>query len=536
MDDSRFVSHEPCPACNSKDNLARYSDGHAFCFGCGHWDAGDGTSKDKPVTKNAAFISMTPADLPKRRLTRETCAKFGYGIGDYRGQRVQVAVYRSEDGTPVAQKIRTADKQFRIIGQGSELPLFGQHLWRSSGKKVVVCEGEIDAMSVSQAHGNKWPVVSVPNGASSAGAAVKRALPWLESFETVVFMFDMDEPGQKAAKECAALLTPGRAKIAVLPLKDASEMMMASRVSEIVNCVWEAKVYRPDGVILGEELRDRVLANQEDTDSIPYPWQSLNEMTLGIRLGEIVTLTSGTGQGKSSVCRAWQHYLIGKGQKVGVMALEENVIKTSKALMGIELRCPPQRWDQHQFGLEELEAAFDATVGSGRVVLYDHFGSTDTENLLSRVRYMVRSCGCSHVFLDHLSIVVSGIGDGDERRLIDNTMTRLRSLVEELQFCLFVVSHLTRPPGTGTAHEEGGSTSLRQLRGSGAIGQLSDIVIGLERNQQDEENKDITRLRVLKNRWTGETGLSSVLRYDRLTGLLSETAFIEEPSSDDAPF
>lgn len=31
-----FVKHEPCPKCGSKDNLARYSDGSGYCFGCGY--------------------------------------------------------------------------------------------------------------------------------------------------------------------------------------------------------------------------------------------------------------------------------------------------------------------------------------------------------------------------------------------------------------------------------------------------------------------------------------------------------------------
>lgn len=35
LKDSSFIEHEPCPKCHSKDNLARYSDGHAWCFGCG---------------------------------------------------------------------------------------------------------------------------------------------------------------------------------------------------------------------------------------------------------------------------------------------------------------------------------------------------------------------------------------------------------------------------------------------------------------------------------------------------------------------
>lgn len=31
---AKFVKHEPCPSCGSRDNLGRYSDGSAFCFGC----------------------------------------------------------------------------------------------------------------------------------------------------------------------------------------------------------------------------------------------------------------------------------------------------------------------------------------------------------------------------------------------------------------------------------------------------------------------------------------------------------------------
>ena len=31
---AHYLHHEKCPQCNSRDNLARYSDGGAFCFGC----------------------------------------------------------------------------------------------------------------------------------------------------------------------------------------------------------------------------------------------------------------------------------------------------------------------------------------------------------------------------------------------------------------------------------------------------------------------------------------------------------------------
>ena len=180
---------------------------------------------------------------------------------------------------------------------------------------------------------------------------------------------------------------------------------------------------------------------------------------------------------------------------------------------------------------EELREAFDATMGTGREFMYDHWGSTESDNLLAKIRYLARGCGCQYIILDHISIVVSGIEGGDERRIIDNMMTNLRSLAEELNIGMIVVSHLRRPAGD-KGHEEGQVTSLSQLRGSAAIAQLSDIVIGLERNQQDEENSNITTVRVLKNRWSGDTGVAGQLSYSQTTGRMVAAEY----AVDDIPF
>ena len=139
---------------------------------------------------------------------------------------------------------------------------------------------------------------------------------------------------------------------------------------------------------------------------------------------------------------------------------------------------------------------------------------------------MVLALNCRYVFLDHISIVISGLSDGDERRLIDNTMTRLRKLVEELKIALIVVSHLRRVEGK-TSHEEGHQTSLAHLRGSHALAQLSDTVIGFERNQQSETEHNVMYARVLKNRWLGDTGIASTLIYNSETGRLTEGDFDE---------
>ena len=139
---------------------------------------------------------------------------------------------------------------------------------------------------------------------------------------------------------------------------------------------------------------------------------------------------------------------------------------------------------------------------------------------------MVQALDCKIIFLDHISIVVSGISDGDERRTIDNLMTMLRKLVEEVKCSMFVVSHLKRPEGK-LGHEEGVQTSLSHLRGSHSLAQLSDGVIGFERDQQNESQSNIMTARVLKNRYSGETGVACDLVYNKDTGRLSEGSFDE---------
>lgn len=476
------------------------------------------------------LVDGEPTTLAKRSLTHETCEKWRYHVGEFNGQPCQVANYCDEKGKVVAQKLRFADKSFVWTGDPKRSGLYGQHLWRDAGRMVVVTEGEIDALSVSQLQDNKWPVVSIPNGAQNAAKDIGKSIEWLEQFETVVFMFDNDEPGRKAAEECAAVLTPGKAKIATLPLKDANDMLTAGRGKEVIDAMWGAKVWRPDEIVSGAELWEDIVAPNPHAQ-VPYPWKGLNDVLLGLRQKEIVTLCAGSGIGKSTVCGEIAHHLLSIGESIGYVALEESVKQSALRMLSVEMNQPLHLIPQDKWDKEKLRAAFEKTVGTGRWFTYDHFGSTEAENLFNRIRYLVVGCGCKWIVLDHVSIVVSGMGDGDERRLIDNLMTKLRALVEQLGFGLILVSHLKDTEGKPL--EEGGQTHLNLLRGSRAIGQLSDTVIGFERNQQDPTNRNLLAARVLKNRFVGITGLACQLEYHGETGRLQEVQ-AENPFADES--
>lgn len=533
LNNNDFLHHEACPVCPSSDAFAVYSDGAGHCFRCEYHRFPDDTIPERSVNKishiKGDLIPQKPYDsIPDRRIWQETCAKFDYFFDPI--QKVWVAPYRDSEGNIVAQKLRAKGKQFSSRGDMKSASLFGQHLWKTGGRRVVITEGELDCLAVSQIQQNKYPVVSVPTGSKGAKKALGKQLEWLETFDEVVLCFDQDEAGQEAALECATLFSPGKARLTKLPDKlDASDLVREGREKELTEAIWNAVIYRPDGIISASDLWEDILTSP-DVECIDTPWAGLNNITRGIRKREIFTLCAGSGVGKSQVCRELAYDLIhSKKMRVGYIALEESVKKTALSLMGLHLN-KRLELTKNETTEEELREAFEALTLDDRLYLYDHFGSLESDNLLYKLRYLAVGLECDFIVLDHLSIVVSGLIEGDERRIIDNLMTNIRSLVEDTGVGMILVSHLRS--ADGTPHEEGGRTSLSQLRGSRAIGQLSDIAVGLERNQQDKEYPDRTTVRVLKNRFEGSTGQACMLDYERTTGRLKEVTGFETPNNE----
>ena len=439
---SEFIRHEACPNCNSRDNLARYSDGHAYCFGCEYRETANGEVNEFINTKEKSdMITGEVHALSKRQIDFDTCKFFNYQTGTYNGQPVQIAPYYNSNYKMVAQHIRFPNKDFIWLGDMNEVGLFGQHKWKGNQKMITITEGEIDCMSVSKIQGNRWPTVSVPSGAKSAKKYIKKNLEYLESFENVVLMFDNDEAGNQASIECAQLFSPKKALISKLPLKDANDMLVSNRGKDIISHIWNAKAYTPEGIVAGADTWDLVIKD-DSKESTPYVWQGLNDKCKGIRKGEIVLLTAGSGTGKSQVARELSYDLISKGKTVGYIALEESVARSVRGLLSIDLNKKIHEEEvRKDIDEETLKKSWEKI--QDKTFFHKHFGSTDSENLMAKIRFLVRGLDCDYIVLDHINMVVSGL-EGDERKLIDYTMTKLRTLVEELNFGLILIWHLKR--------------------------------------------------------------------------------------------
>jgi len=528
---SQETHRAECKACGSSDGNVHYDDGHAFCFVCSTYTAPNGgvaTQNRKVHKMNAPLGQGQYSAIPDRGITIDTAKAYGITVtGDK-----QFYPYHDIDGNHVANKVRhLATKDFHAEGSMAQGTLFGQQLFGQAGKYITITEGELDAASAYQMMGSKWPVVSVRNGAQSAAKDVKAQFEWLNKFENIVICFDNDDPGREAAAKVAAIFEPNKCKIVKLKAKDANEYLKHGKSEEFIKRWWEAQPYTPAGIVNLQNFDG--LYDDDDKQSVPYPYNGLNEMLYGMRTGELITFTAGTGAGKSSIMRELEHHLLNNtDNNIGIISLEENVKQTIFHLMSVEASKRLYIKEvRDTVPMEQLKAYEAATVGTGRVFAFDHFGSIQTDEILSRVRYMVKALDCRYIIIDHLSILVSGLEGEDERRNIDKMMTNLRSLVEETQCCLLLVSHLRRASGD-KGQEQGTQISLSMLRGSHSIAQISDAVIAMERDQQasDPVVANTTTVRVLKNRYAGETGIGAFLHYDRDTGRMTE---IDDPNAED---
>jgi twinkle protein len=132
-------------------------------------------------------------------------------------------------------------------------------------------------------------------------------------------------------------------------------------------------------------------------------------------------------------------------------------------------------------------------------------------------------------------LVAAGGSDQNERQVIDSIMSNLRALVESCGVGLILVSHLRK--SQGIAHEESGSISIADLRGSGSIAHYADSIVFLEAPDR-ESSPNRRRLRVGKNRYSGQIGEADTLEYDQATGILHavEDRFEVSVTDVDPPF
>jgi len=499
-------------------------------------------TKSTPTNQDilSEFNTYPIRAIPDRGLSLRTCERYGVrvSLSPRDGTTILSHMYPyHKKGILTGYNQRVVEtKNFFAKGDRKGVGLFGSHLPKA-GKTLYITEGELDAMSLYQV---LWEsstlddfnpsVVSLAHGAASAVRDITEDFEFVDSFEKIVLVFDQDEPGQAAIKDVCTLLA-GKVFIAKLSEKDPNDMLLAGKANEMK---WEvlkhAKPYMPDNILNYADAYNR-FKDSRNQESFPFPetYTGLNEKTYGVRKGDLVVVTSGTGMGKTQVLREFKyHYFNTTDWLMADIALEEDIGESMSGMMALHLNKRISLPDVHVTD-EETDSAFDHLYSTRRWDGYDFFGGLDDDTLFSKIRWMAAT-GKSVIWLDHLSIIISEFADqGDERQRIDMIMTKLARMCKELDIIIFLVVHLKKT-STGTSFEEGATPSLDDLRGSGTLKQLPMTILALSRNQQHDDSycANTSKLTVLKCRFTGRTGTADYLHFDATTGRMN---VVPEPAN-----
>jgi len=534
--ESKEIGKTKCPACPSSDGFAVYDDGHGYCFVCNHYERNveEGKEEDMPLdtTKTAWDIDVFFANTGdargcrERGITKDVAEHYGVRVSYDSDRNITAYHYPyTKDNVITSYKTRTLPKQFSTVGEFKDVEPYGIQSFNAGGKRLVITEGEFDAMAVAQASMDKYkkiyPVISVAS--SSNLKSLLKSRNWIRSFEEVVLFFDQDDAGKKAVKEAANIIGIDKIKVVNVAENDPCEVYTAKGMKGIYEAIWNAQPYSPAGIIVGHEpVWEQYLARRS-TESVAYPdcLRGINEKTKGMRFGEITLFTSGTGSGKSTVIKEIVLDVLSKTEdRVGMISLEESVGDTAEKFIQMQLKTNLQ---ENEVPLEQQEAASREVFGSEKLVLLDHQGSVGDESLIDKIEYMALM-GCRYLILDHITIAVSEGAEGySGNEAIDKVMSDLLKLTKKHNIWLGVISHLRKVQGGGTTFEQGKLPAMDDIKGSGSIKQISFDIIGFARDMSNENEsiRNTIKFSVLKSRFTGRTGPAGNAKYDHNTTRLS---------------
>jgi twinkle protein len=410
-----------------------------------------------------------------------------------------------------AYKVRLLDKKEFYWTTPPTPGLFGlDNFSAGSHDTITITEGELDAASLYQVL--RSPCASVRSSSSACsdlGAVRSRLL----EYKKIYLCFDNDAVGRSAIANVAKLFDHDRVYVVKLDTrKDANEYLQHGEDDILRNLWWNAKHYLPDD-IKGSFSEFRTALQEVPKAGISYPFNSLTNMTYGIRTGEMVLVTGMEKIGKTEFMHALEYQLLQRtNDNVGAIFLEENLQRHLHALGGFEAKRPLHLPDSGASQVEITTAVEKAIGRDQRLYFYSHFGSNDPEVFLDRIRFLATACSCRYILFDNISMALSGLAEVDERRAFDRLTTQLEMMVKELGFGLIMVSHVN----------DSGKT-----RGSRYMTKACDINIRLTRDllSLDPDERNTMHILVPYNRYCGKTGYCCSVQFDPATYSYTETQY-----------
>jgi len=366
-------------------------------------------------------------------------------------------------------------KKEMSVSANCEPCLFGwQAVERGDLRSVVIVEGEIDAMTLTQ-YGIPHIVLSVPYG-GGIGDKQKWIAPEFDNliiFDEIFLCLDNDKAGQDAMQEIAERLGKHRCRMVRLPCKDANECLQNGVSAErIEQCFVDAVSFDPLNLrywsLFADDSENRFEPPNGIVPGYRLPWPKTAGKIL-FRPNEVSVWTGINGHGKSLFVGQVMLGCMKQGAKVCIASMEmppgyvlHHLVQQTA---GLELPSKEYR--------SEIYRWYDE-----KGWIFDIAGNANVEQMLGTFEYAMRKYAVDVFMID--SFMCCGVGEDD--------FTGQKKLMEQL--CRFVRQnnchlHIIVHPRKGA--DESQMPGKMDMKGTGAISDLASNCFCIWRNKQKEE-------------------------------------------------
>lgn len=547
---SEHIKKVECELCDDKaygkKHKSTYTDGHTYCHRCKTYIPGEGSGfvnlktgeklEIDKYTSTEQFIG-TISDIPERGLSVKTCELLGIMNGRIYNKN-GCYLYMYDNGL----KVRLPDKSFPWIeGSAKECSMFGLDQAKDYTKPIIITEGEFDTAACYEVG---YQACSLHSGNGSAKISAEHDKQELLKYKEIWIGVDNDEAGRKAKEDLIEVFREWNIleRVSIIdwwPKKDANEVLML-RVTDEEGCATDnfeqdkeqlldylkenVTQWSPEGITLASDIdiEDLKITNIR-TLKIPLP--KLQASMGGFDYGCNYGVLAGVGIGKTTFL-SWMNlelFLNNPELKIASLFYEEGEAVTPLRYISLQHKIPigKLRRDRTLLNTKQWEEA-KVFYNSDRMAFLNKKSDKTSKGLIQYMTWLVKVRGFDMIVIDHISYIIgrSGVSKNGERRDIDELIYQIQDLTNSLGCITIFVSHITESKDTKKNWDDGEVPSLYSGRGSRALAQIPDGIIGIARNMKNAYNQSIADVYNLKNRWDGTLGKMDSLLYYEDSGTL----------------
>lgn len=555
------LGSNPCWNCRKKggdtsgNNLHFYGQGKgAHCFACGYSLLSDderdkrglgspeeeedfeimGKEFSKEIFEKLKEVTSTDSK-GFRGIKKEITTYFGvrHEFNTENGQVIKQYYPCTIDGELSGVKVRIVPKDFDSYGTtGKECDPFGWFRFKAStGKYCLILAGEVDCLSAfqmlkeytdskGQAEYGYIPCVSSTLGESSV-SQLQEKYEWFDRFDRVVICYDPDTAGDSATEKLAKVLPRGKVYKMELTHGDTNKYLTDGKQKEWVNLFFKAKKIMMTGVTGSSSLLDKM----KEYVSIPritlpkFLHKLEEKLRGGFPIGYIINIMAASGAGKSTYVDAMiLHWIMNSPYKVGVVSLEasegEYGVNIGSAFIECKInlgRTVEERLASIEDNEEILQTLFTDENGNDRFYIVD----PDVDTMKAKIEYLVVALGCKIIVIDPIQDIFDALPD-DQQAVF---MKWQKDLVKREQVTIVNISHSRKAQSGQKAGSKGADLSEEDMMGHSSIYKSGGINLIISRNKEEEDEfeRNISRLKVTKARGIGFTGFAGEYYYENET-------------------